>query len=173
MKASSKEIVISALKSKRSDRPPIMLLTSLHAIRVLGLTVPEVRVSSELNFKAQAKALEIYEYDNVFQYWDLAMFLELMGGKVRPIKDSSPSIVEPLIKGPEHLSSLKIPDLKAESPLKESLKCLEKLVKTFGDDIAICTGAVGPFTFAGVLRGIESFMVDLSKNKDFALQLID
>jgi len=56
--------------------------------------------------------------------------------------------------------------------LKEALRGLEKIDRRLGGDVAILIGTVGSFTFAGALRGINYFMLDLIKKPDLAEGLL-
>jgi uroporphyrinogen decarboxylase len=167
------ERVKAAFKSEATDVPPVLMLTSTHSCSIVKETIPHIRADSEVNFKAQIKLLELYEYDNVFQYWDPAMFWDAMGLPVKLLDDCAASIVDGAIKEPADLNRLEYPNIDHDSTLRQSVLAVEKLSKAVGNRVAVSSGVFGPFTYASMLRGIEKFMIDLIKNPDSVPPIIE
>jgi len=167
------ERVRAAFRSEATDVPVVVMLTSTHSCSIVKETIPHIRADSDLNSRAQIKLLELYGYDNIFQYWDPAMFWDAMGLPVKLLDDCAASIVEGAIKKPSDLDRLEYPDIDHESTLRQSVLAVEKISRTVGDRVAVSSGVFGPFTYASMLRGIEEFMIDLIKNPDAAYPIIE
>ena len=167
---SSKEKVLAAL-NRTIGVVPIIPLSITHSATLLGIKIPAMRRDAKLNVEAQVKAWEKYRYDGIVVYSDMGMFWESMGGKIKLSEDSFPS-QEPMLARLEDAERLNFPDLEKEGSLKETLRALEGINDKVGEEVAVLIDMVAPFTFAGALRGMDLFMMEIVRKPDLAENLL-
>ena len=175
----SKERMEKAIALEEPDRVPVFITALSHPSRVIGVEISTMRADPELAAKAVIMTSKMYETDSVYSYQDYGLLLgDVKGIEVKIPKDSPPSIANHPLRSVSNLDDCEIPTFPNVSDSKNKnlrllLKASELTSKMAGDDIFTCFCVAGPFTLAGLLRGVENFCMDLYDSPDKAKELIE
>ncbi len=179
----SKERVITTLYHEEPDSVPFFdfLYEAISIRRILGK-----EGNSFISLEDFMSAQRALEFDLVS-----ATFNEPKGYKLRKVSpdmhidewgikfkatagykgqatESMAWYVDGTIKTPEDLENLQIPDPYAEGRTRDMLKILKK----YGEEMAIAPTVAGPFNMAWLVTGFEVFVKALYTNQPFACKLL-
>jgi uroporphyrinogen decarboxylase len=174
---SSKERMMKAIECEVPDRVPVFITALSHPSRVIGVTISAMRNSPELAAKAAVMTSKNYKTDYVYSYQDYSLLLgDIDGVKMKIPSDSPPSVADhPLrsVTGAYETPSFPAVTDPTSTNLRRLLKIAELTCSRAGTDIHTCFCVAGPFTLAGLLRGVENLCIDLYDNPETAKKLIE
>lgn len=157
------------------DRMPVFMQIHDHAAKIAGITLREMCTDPKRALYAALYASVRYELDTIANAADAYNFeAEALGAKMLFPEDSFPVILEPLIKEPEDLEKLKMPDFSKAGRvpyLIEGNKLKqEKLGEVGGLPFAV---GCAPWSLAVQLRGFNNLIKDVRKRPEFAHKILD
>jgi uroporphyrinogen decarboxylase len=171
--------ISATLQRQEADRVPVIAQVFGHAARIAGVPLDEYVRDGETLARCQLKALLEYGYDAVFAVMDVNVETEAVGSVLRYPKNQYPVIERYALADASNLDSLRIPDPGRAGRMPEMLCALTLLRRELGDEVAIVGCALGPFTLATQLLGLERTLylaIDdparLERLMDFATEVV-
>lgn len=118
-------------------------------------------------------AYEIAGIESVRVPFDLWVEAETMGCEVSTgTLNSQPHINTPIIKNPDDVEKIDIPDPKANKPMANVLEAVKILKERVGDEVPVIGAAVDSFTLASGLLGSENMLIGLVQNPNFVKDIL-
>jgi len=168
-----KELMKGALRFQDLPRVPVFpLCISWWAFDHFGYTVMDVFKNPEKGVDAQLKTLEILDFDAVESFWDWYCILGPLGCEMKIEEKGSPLVLDFPLKKPEELKKLSTPDFQKDWRVDSALKSAAFL-KEKADDYYLFGTLLGPFSLAGILRGLENLLLDTLDRPDFVHDLME
>ncbi|MGI9862659.1 uroporphyrinogen decarboxylase family protein [Moorella naiadis] len=146
-----------------------------HAAALMGVTPSDMARNADLLVAGQLKAYELYQHDLVTVGIDIYNIeAEALGCPVQYFHDETiPAIAGNIVNGPADLKHLHLPDPEHDGRLPLLLDAASRVKEALGLEVPVGAAMVGPFTLAALLRGYESFILDLLLAPEFAADLLD
>jgi uroporphyrinogen decarboxylase len=170
----SKQLLIDALKGKRTSRAPWLPYAGINSAFLINETAENYLKSPELMAKGVENSAKRYRADGIPLMFDLSVEANAIGCELRWWADNVPSVVShpcSRMESPGQLG-LKVPTresgrwpvvLEAGRLSKPGLDAL---------DCAMVGLCCGPLTLASHLAGVRIF-TDVYKNKEFARDMLE
>lgn len=159
----SKQRVDAVIRGEVPDRVPVCLHNFLPAVEEAGMRLEDYLTDPGFAAKAHLQAVETYGFDCILIDLDTTMLAEAMGAR----RDATPG-APGHIAGPAILDLSEIGHLREVDPLKDGripvlLEAVRILVRETGGTVSIRANADQcAFSLAGLLRGMEDFLMDLT-----------
>ncbi|HXY55572.1 MAG TPA: uroporphyrinogen decarboxylase family protein [Nitrospirota bacterium] len=156
----SKERVLKFLKGEKVDRPPIfsgMGNVVKPVLDKLGINFSKVHRDPELMAKAAAGMYRQFGFECAVVPFDLGVEAEALGSRMN-FYDEVEGILYPTVKEKVVTSAddLKIPhDIRNAGRIPVVVKAIKALKRELGNDVAIGTYVLGPFTLAGQIKELD------------------
>lgn len=162
-------------RGKQTERVNVILELTDHAAPRVQMTVRDICRDGRKLIYSQLAAQSAYETDapllNFPDFYNVEN--EALGQKVHFSENSLPVLVEPLIKSPQDLKKLCLPDPEKSGRLPQTLE----IVRTFHDKLgSVCLGCgliQGPWSMAAGLRGFKDFLYDTRRDVDFVHAILE
>jgi MtaA/CmuA family methyltransferase len=157
------ERCLAVLNGGLPDCVPVVPENYLFAIRHCGYRMKDVVYRGELLAECLLRTREAYGYDGVTVDLDNAVSAESLGCKVE-FRDDEPAVVKtPVIMSLDDVEHLALPKEKIPGRWKTYADCVSALSKRIGHETLITAFCdQGPFSLAGLVRGMEDFLIDLA-----------
>lgn len=168
----SQERVYAAFSLSEPDRTPVFPMVTYASGTSLGYSVWEYCHDVNKMVKGQLHLRERFGHDFVISFVDVWVFAEAVGVRLDFPENSTPKPVESPVKSLEDVERLEVPDPSRDGRLPILIEGIETLRREVGGTIPIYTGGQGPFSLAAEIRGLETFLKDLYRNRELALKLI-
>jgi uroporphyrinogen decarboxylase len=165
------ERVETALSFKEPDRVPFNLPVSLKGAADMGLSLKDYFGSSEAVFEAQMKALKLYGHDFATGYFYTASEAEAWGQEVVFYEDGPPNAADPIIRSPEDIEELEVPDIRRVPVCTRSLETTRMLKAELKDRVPIIGVTISPFSLPIMQMGFGPYL-DLIHARDRRFQLL-
>lgn len=165
-----KERINAALAGKMPDKTPIMLHNFLMAIRENGYTVEQFRRSPKVIADVFCNTVERYDVDGILLEMDTALLASCAGVKVDYPEDKPAHVAGIQMESLSDISKLKPVDF-SQTRGMIVLEAAERIVDRIGRDFFVrgnCDQAA--FSLAGLLRGTQSFLMDLIMEEEEAVR---
>lgn len=157
----------AVLAGKTPDRVPICLHNFLMASREGGVPLDTYLTEPEAAARVHLQAVEQYGYDCILIDLDTTMLAEAMGATRDYAPNEPGHIAAPAIASLDEVEKLKPVDPLKDGRIPVVLEAVRILAREVGGEIAIRGNAdQGAFSLAGLLRGMEDFMMDLVTEPD-------
>lgn len=152
--------LVAASEGRPSDRIPIFCNLLDQGARELGMSLREYYSRGDFVAEAQLKLREKYGHDNVWSLFYVGKEAELLGcNDILYSDDGPPNVGEYIVKTPEDIQRLVVPDDVASHPaFRETLTCLQILRREVGGKQPICAYVTGSMSLPALLMGIEGWM---------------
>jgi len=168
-----KELVEKALRREVVDRIPFCApFQGYWALGLNGVTVMDSINNPKLAAEAQYKAVEECNIDGVEVMWDWLLPAEALGCKVKIPEHGTIPTVSHIIKGPEDLDKLVLPEIKNFYRFKAAKETAKHMSEKLGKERFLMASILSPFTLAGEIRGVDNLMMDSFTDEDFVQALI-
>ena len=169
--------VLNALARKPVDRTPVSNPTNVATVELMDLTdapFPDACRDPELNARLAATGYTELGYDSIMPYFTIIQESSALGCEMQwEQKDNWATVrmTKPIWKEPE---DVQIPKGFLKHPDNVSvLGALEILAKEYGDEVAIIGKAMGPWTLAYHVFGVESFLLMTIDDPDKTMRCLD
>ena len=144
------------------DRVPVCLHNFLLAAREAQLPLEACLTQPAAAARAQLDALERYGHDCLLVDLDTTMLAEAMGARRDATPGAPGHIAAPAIRSLAEVDKLRPVDPARDGRIPVVLETVRLLARAVGDTVAIRGNADQcAFSLAGLLRGMEEFLVDL------------
>ncbi len=183
MTMTSYERFVAACEGRPVDRVPVNPFIMTFAARMAGVKYSDYCRDPEVLAQAQIGCIQRFGYDGVNATSDPAREAEILGAEVAWPDDDVPSTTsEPLLKGPDDLKKLHLPDplarpgragrAGAPNRMRDQLTALKILTHELGPGEVVYGWVEAPFQEAAILRNLNYFMTDLFDNPAFVHELM-
>ncbi len=135
------------------DRVPVVLVSSTHGARELGLSLPEYFSRPENVAEGQLRFTRRVGHDNVDAYYYAAREAEAFGGEVILREGGPPNMGAPILRSPSAVDALECPDPLQSPALQAMLKSTELLAERARGRWLVLGHAVGPCSLPILLMG--------------------
>ncbi len=180
-----RERIDAALRGERTDVVPVFLRDLTLGLDVCDFTTPEVCAGPGGGYDAEKSARCVIETQRLLGHdcvvgsvHDLGIDADMLGGRVEFPDRGIPRVATPPFATAEAIADLRVPDLRTEGRMPGLLRSYRIVAEAIGDEVAIAANVEGPVTKAGLLRGLDNFLVDLASDPvaagmavDFAVKL--
>lgn len=163
----SLERTMAVVSGRLPDRVPVCLHNFLLASREAGIPLEKYLSEPEAAARAHLQAVEKYGHDCILIDLDTTMLAEAMGAR----RDCTPGepghIAAPAIQSLEEVERLRPVDPERDGRIPALLEAVRIMRRQVGDQVAIRGNADQcAFSLAGLLRGMQSFLMDLVSEPD-------
>lgn len=157
-----KRLIKALLGSKLIDRIPVACVNQTATkdqIKRLDVHFPSAHIDPEKMARLSIGAVEILRLDNVRVPFCQTVEAEVLGCEVNLGDDNNLPVVA---SHPYRLDEppLELPkDLLSRGRIPVVIEATRRLAKEVGDEVAVITGIVGPFSIAGYLLGLSELLI--------------
>lgn len=163
----SLERTMAVVSGRLPDRVPVCLHNFLLASREAGIPLEQYLSEPEAAARAHLHAVEKYGHDCILIDLDTTMLAEAMGA-TRDCTPGEPGhIAAPAIQSLDEVERLRPVDPERDGRIPALLEAVRIMRRQVGDQVAIRGNADQcAFSLAGLLRGMQQFMMDLVSEPD-------
>jgi uroporphyrinogen decarboxylase len=154
----SLERVQTAMNQHEPDRVPLSLSLSLQGVKELGLPLRQFFSSAGNIVQAQLRMADRYRGDSLSAFTYAAVEFEAFGGESLFSEDGPPNSGQPIIRRPEDILSLEVPDLRSAPGLQIVLEATRQLYAARGKQMPIIGSAISPFSLPVMQMGFEAYL---------------
>jgi MtaA/CmuA family methyltransferase len=168
--------IMAAFNGQEPDTTPIMLHNFMMAAREAGMTMRQFRSDPNEMARAFIEAVEKYEYDGIMIDVDTVTLAGAAGVPVDFPEDQPARLGGARLNDLEEVKDLEPVDIRNYRGVRVWLEATSILKSRFDDTILIRGNCdQSPFTLASMIRGLESWMLDLADpdRHELAHQLLD
>lgn len=154
------ERLAAAVAGKAADRVPVFCNLIDQGARELGVSLRDYYSSGARVAEGQLRMREKYGHDNVWGLFYVGKEAEALGCRdILFAEDGPPNVADMMIKSPEDVHRLTIPDdLEALPALAEVLECLRILRREVGGRFPICAYATASLSLPAILVGMDRWL---------------
>ena len=169
------ERVTAAIQGKPVDRVPVIPQITYTTAQITGVGLVEALNSPEKTAEALLSGWRQIGYDAVYAGWESSFNLlaEAMGCTMRYPEGDVPQVIEQIVKGPDDLDKVSVPDPFATGRLPVHMKTVELIKREVGDEAPIFSYVPGPFTLAGQLCSASKLMTSTLRDPQFVHDLTE
>ncbi|MBC7112543.1 MAG: uroporphyrinogen decarboxylase family protein [Candidatus Methanomethyliales bacterium] len=168
-----RERVEAALSFEGVDFVPVLPpFQGFWAVGVYETKISEIFKDPMRGAEAQLNILNKVPFDGLEVLWDWLAPVEACGCKVHFPDRGNPVTIDRIVKVPEDIDRLSMPDLSKHSRTKNNFEVAHHLKKTLGAERYVYVTLTLPFTLAGELRGVEALMLDILKRPEDVHKLL-
>lgn len=153
--------LVSALRCKNVDRPPVtglMTAVTVELMDLCGVYWTEAHSDANKMVKLAASAYEHYGLESMKLPFDMTVEAEALGGRIDfGTKTQLPQMKKYIFENPAEFIFGRELLTKGRIPLV--LKAIETARKRYDNIIPVVSSIVGPFTLGTTLFGIENMMI--------------
>jgi len=168
------ERVMATFSGKKPDRVPILPVVREWCCKQAGIQFPHTMENVEKHVFSQYYCARKFGYDVVWGLIGASEESEAMGSVVKYGDDYLPTVKDYAVKDyGKDLPRLRIPDPYQDGRLPLILEGIRRLKELCKDEVPVMGSVQGPFRHAAMLRGSDSLMRDLFKNRESARRLME
>lgn len=164
-----RERVLKLLRGEQVDQPPCfsgMGNVTTAGLKEHNLRFAQVHLDAKMMAAAAASTVKLFGYDAAVVPFDLGVEAELLGAKLNVYPDSEDLLYPTLReKTAQSADDLRIPDdLEHQGRIPLVVEAIRLLREEFGNEIAIGSYVLGPFTLAGQVIDLNRVLKMSLKN---------
>jgi uroporphyrinogen decarboxylase len=152
------ERTLTAIGQKEPDRVPFFLLTTMHGAKELGMPIREYFSKAENVVKGQTILQKKYASDCYYPFFYAAAEVEAWGGDVIYISDGPPNAGRPIIRSPQEITSVEVPEIASCGNLARITGCIRGLSEKSAGKIPIVGVVMSPFSVPVMQMGFEAYL---------------
>ena len=134
-----------------------MPVLSFPAIQMMGVTVKELIMSSDLQAQGMKLVADRTDASTSVSLMDLSVEAECFGSTIRFSDDEVPVVIGSVVTDEEEAEALAVPEIGA-GRTTIYIEAIEKAVRMI-EDRPVFAGVIGPFSLAGRLMDVADAMV--------------
>ena len=167
--------VMHVMEGKLPDRIPVIPQITYTTAQLTGVGLVEALHSPEKTSEALLAGQRELGYDAIYVGWESSFNLlaEAMGCTMRFPEDSVPQVVDHVIKTPNDVEALEIPDPMKAGRLPLHMEMLKRIKSEVKGKVPLFAYTPGPFTLAGQLFGINKLMAATIQDPQLVRALVD
>ncbi|HWQ42256.1 MAG TPA: MtaA/CmuA family methyltransferase [Desulfosporosinus sp.] len=177
----AKERILALLQGEEVDRPACysgMGNVTTAGLDSLGYKFAEVHSNAKMMADTAATSHKLYGYDCAVVPFDVCLEAEALGCLMNPYEGVEtllyPTIKEKVINSEEEMTTFTIPDnIASRGRIPLVSEAIGLLQKDIGENVAIGTYVLGPFTLAGQLMDLNTLFKLAFKKPDKVNALLD
>ena len=166
------ERTMTAIGQKEPDRVPLFLLTTMHGAKELGMSIREYFSRAENVIKGQTLLQRKYESDCYYGFFYASAEVEAWGGDVIYIDDGPANAGRPIIRSPQEIASIEVPEVSSCGNLKKITGCLHGLAKESAGKIPVIGVVMSPFSVPVMQMGFEAYLDLMYKEPELFRELM-
>ena len=152
-----------AIQCEAIDCIPTFPILIAPACQLVGVNQGDYSQDSNVMADTLIKARELCDFDGIYVSRDNWVHHQALGGSMIFPEDDEPYSQETVLKSMSDFKKLHVPDPTIAPGMKTLLKSARKVISRVGDKYYIQANIdTGPFSMAGILRGVENFLIDLT-----------
>lgn len=155
---SSMERLSVAMAHREPDRVPLLLATTMHGARELGLTIEEYFGSAKHVIEGQLRLRARYRSDFLLAYPYAAVEMEAWGAQTIFLLDGPPQAGQPVIGRPEDIDRLQAPEVASSPSLQRVLATIRGLREQVGDAVPVISAMIAPFSLPIMQMGFAAYL---------------
>lgn len=169
------ERVSAAIRGQQPDRVPVVPQITYTTAQLTGVGLVEALHSPEKTAEALLAGWRELGYDAIYVGWESSFNLlaEAMGCTMRFPEGDVPQVMDRIVKGPDDLHKLTVPDPYVDGRLEIHMKTVEIVKREVGDQVPLFSYVPGPFTLAGQLCDVDKLLKSTLKDPEFILALTE
>ena len=167
-----RERVTAALNFEKPDRVPVYPLVHFASARVVGMKIRDFATNGKNMAKALIAAYREFGYDGVHPGVDVSVEGEAVGSKLRQPEDATAFLIDPVLKNPGDLDTLKVPDPRKDGRMPVIVEATKICSEEIGGEAFISAWVMGPLNCASQIRGVEQLMLDMADRPEFVNRLL-
>jgi uroporphyrinogen decarboxylase len=152
------ERVLTTLGQKEPDRVPLFLLTTMHGAKELGMSIQEYFSRAENVIKGQITLQKKYQSDCYYPFFYASAEVEAWGGDVIYIEDGPANSGRPIIRSPEDIGSIEVPEISACKNLEKITGSIRGLADHAAGKIPVIGIVMSPFSVPVMQMGFEAYL---------------
>lgn len=164
-----KEILFSAIRNQKTERPPWVPFVGVHGAALIGTDAETYLRSTEMIVKGANEAIKRYRPDGIPVTFDLQIEAEALGCELSWASDNPPAVSGHVL---ENKTLAQLPELDANSGRIPIVLEATRKLKSQEHDVALYGLITGPFTLALHLQGTQIFM-DMFDQPDQVKKLME
>jgi [methyl-Co(III) methanol-specific corrinoid protein]:coenzyme M methyltransferase len=176
----SRERVLKLFQREQVDTIPLfsgMGNVTIHGLEKYGWKFPEIHTDARKMADMAASTYQLFGFESVVVPFDMGVEAEALGSKVNYYAHATdilyPTISEHPAEKVEDLN-LQVPsDLAKAGRIPVVIEALRILKKEVGDQVAVGSWVLGPYTLAGQLLDLSQLAKAAFKKKDLVGKLLD
>ena len=170
-----KEVILEALKGKKSDRVPVALIGGgLWSIYHYGITFQEMSTDPLKMADMLVEMSDQIRSDIVYVGSGYPNFpVAALGGKIKYREVGVPDLEAPLASSEEDFQKLDLARLDTDVVLNTIMEAFRLTKSRIGEEYLVSMTAWGPFTLGARIVGEEVFIKALYKKPAFVEKVID
>lgn len=176
-----RERVLNLFAGKEVDRPACysgMGNVTTAALDEIGCRFQDLHGDAEKMARAGASSYRLFGYESAVVPFDLCVEAEALGCLMNPYEEVAqllyPTIKEKIIHSVEEIATFPIPDdFLEQGRINVVCEAIRLLKKDIGQDVAIGTYLLGPFTLAGQLMDLNDLFKLSFKKPDLINGMLD
>lgn len=157
----SRERVLTASKGKKPDRVPVMPYIGNYGAAVAGVPICQYNTNGKVMAEAQIRAWEVLKLDTVVAQSDNYYMAEGYGCQICQPENSTPYVTKHAIDRLEDIDKLQ-PLNPYSGRMAVYLEAVSILKKEFGGEVAVRGCGTGPFSLAGHLLDMQTFLMEIA-----------
>ena len=150
----------------------VIPLSGYPGVKLTGKSIRENLEDPELQVRSLQALFDRTRPDGVLPIMDLTVEAQALGVKIQMPDQEAPSVIDHPLKNLSDLESLTVPDPQKSGRMPGYLRVAELLRVSLPRAARGCY-AIGPFTLAGEMAGVEPLSFLLYENPEFARAAID
>ena len=153
----------AAIRGEPVDRIPVFPILLAPACQLTGVRQRDYNLDPSVMADTLLLARQMCGFDGIYVSRDNWVYHEALGGELTFPADDESFTKVPLLESIKDWRSLSLPDPATAKGMKTVLEAARKVMATAGDSFYVQANIdTGPFSLAAVLRGTESFLLDLA-----------
>jgi len=168
----------AALRREKPDAVPVFLRDLTLGLDLCDYTTPEVCAGDYDSGKSARAVIETQRalgHDCVVgAIHDLGLDIDALGGAVEFPERGIPYVARPPFSSPGEVAAAPRPaEVLRRGRLPGLLTTYHLVAEAIGDHVSVAANVEGPVTKAGLLRGLDSLMLDMVRDPDAARAAVD
>ncbi len=152
-----------AISLEPVDYPPVILIATSVACQLTGTRQGQFASDPDVLADTLVGLAEMVDCDGVYVTLDNLVVHEAMGGRVTMVEDDERMGHDPVLSDLRDFRELAIPDPWQSPGMRTVLAAAQRAVEKAGDRYYVMANIdCGPFSTAANLRGVQSFLMDIS-----------
>jgi uroporphyrinogen decarboxylase len=153
----------AAVRGQAVDRVPVFPILLAPACELTGVRQGDYNLDPAVLADTLLRAREMCGFDGIYVSRDNWVYHQALGGSLDFPEDDESFTKTPLLHSVSGWRSLSVPDPERAAGMRTLLAAARRIVAAAGDRFYIQANIdTGPFSLAAVLRGTETFMLDLA-----------
>ncbi|MHC1604927.1 MAG: uroporphyrinogen decarboxylase family protein [Candidatus Methanofastidiosia archaeon] len=140
-----------------------------HARISVSKSIKDPRLAATLQIKEVKKS----GFDAFENMWDWLAPVEAIGGEVKIESKGNPVTIKPLLKKSHDIDNLELPDIMENERIRAAVETFVLISQLNRNEKFSYATVVMPFTLAGEIRGTQNLMMDIYKDRQSTLKLLD